>query len=149
MTTEAQTQSDLMKRVSHRVLDEALTGRNIDIFDETHSPDVVWHGPGGRELHGLAELKDMVSGYLEAFPDLRMTVEHEVAEGNLLATEWRAVGTHDGPLGDIPPTGKKIDFRGHVIARFERGKIVEEFEVFDELAMLQQIGVVDAEDLPA
>jgi len=43
----------------------------------------------------------------------------------------------------------KIDFRGHVIARFERGKIVEEFEVFDELAMLRQMGVVDAEDLLA
>ena len=68
-----------------------------------------------------------------------MTVENEVAEGTLLATEWRAVGTHDGPLEDIPPTGNTIDIRGHAIARFDRGKVVEVFEVFDELAMLQQI----------
>lgn len=143
MSTETQTQTDLMKRINHRILTEALNGRNLDVFDETHSADCAYHGPGGREIHGLDGIKDMVSGYLTAFPDMKMTTEQEVAEGNLLATHWRAVGTHDGPLGDVPPTGNPIDIRGHNIARFERGKIVEEFEVFDELGMLQQLGLAD------
>ena len=79
---------------------------------------------------------------LTAFPDLHFTVEQQVAEGNLICTRWRATGTHHGPLEDIEPTGKGIDITGQIISRFEGTKIAEEWEVFDELRMLQQIGVV-------
>jgi steroid delta-isomerase-like uncharacterized protein len=141
MATEAQTQADLMKRIARRVIEEGLNNGNVDVFDQTHSEDCVWHGPGGRELKGRQAIKEMVRGYVEAFPDMRMTIEHEVAEGDLLATHWHVVGTHNGPLGETPPTGKRIDIHGYIIARFERGKVAEEFEVFDELRMLQQLGL--------
>lgn len=143
MSTETQTQVDLMKRVARRVID-AVTQGNLDAFEETHDPNAVWHGPGGQEIRGIAGIKEMVSGYTTAFPDMEMTVEHLLAEGDTVACHWKVIGTHDGPLGDIPATGKKIDIHGHVVARFKRGKIVEEFEVFDELAMLKQIGAVEA-----
>ncbi len=142
MSTQTQTQADLMKRVVRKIIEEGLNRGDVGVFDETHSVDCMWHGPGGREIRGLAGIKEMVSGYLSAFPDLKMSIEHEVAEGNLTAIHWRAVGTHDGPLGDAPPTGKRIDIHGHVVSRFERGRVIEEFEVFDEQAMLVQLGLI-------
>ena len=61
----------------------------------------------------------MIEGYLTAFPDLHMSVEQRVVEGNLISTRWNVTGTHDGPLGDIEPTGKKIDIAGQLTMRFE------------------------------
>lgn len=142
MSTEAQTQADLMKRVTRKVFD-ALNRGDVETLDETHSPDAVWHGPGGKEIRGITGIKEMVSGYHTAFPDMKMTIEHLVAEGDSVACHWKVVGTHDGPLGDIPATGKKVEIDGHILSRFERDKVVEEFEIFDELAMLEQIGVVE------
>lgn len=143
MATQPQTQIDLMKRTSRKIFEEGLNAGKVDVFDETHAEDCVWHGPGGRELRGRAAVKDMVSGYMTAFPDMRMTIQHEVAEGNQIAIHWRVTGTHKGPLGEAPATGKKVKIDGYIFARFERGKIVEEFEIFDELAMLRQLGLAD------
>jgi steroid delta-isomerase-like uncharacterized protein len=144
MTTQPQTQIDLMKRTSKRIFEEGLNVGRVEVFDETHAEDCAWHGPGGRELRGRAAIKEMVGGYMKAFPDMRMTIQHEVAEGNQLATHWRVTGTHEGPLGDTPATGKRIEIDGYIIARFERGKVVEEFEMFDELSMLQQLGLAES-----
>ena len=82
----------------------------------------------------------MIQGYLTAFPDLHMSVEQRVVEGNLISTRWTVTGTHDGPLGEIEATGKKIDIAGQLIMRFEGAKIAEEWEIFDEMEMLRQIG---------
>ena len=144
MSTQPQTQADLMKRVARKIVEEGVNRGDVDVYEEAYASGCVWHGPGQREIRGVKGLKEMVSGYLTAFPDLRMTIEHLVAEDDRLAIHWRCVGTHDGPLGETPATGKKVDIRGHAVLRFERGKVVEEFEIFDELEMLKQIGVVDA-----
>jgi predicted ester cyclase len=55
---------------------------------------------------------------------------------------WRATGTHSGPLDDIAPSGNKIDIRGQATMRFEGSKIADEWESFDGLVMLQQIGAL-------
>ena len=144
MATQPQTQIDQMKQVGRTIIEEGLSKGNVDVLDRTHTEKCVWHGPGGQEIRGRDAVKEMVRGYVTAFPDMRMTIEHMVGEGDLLAVHWRVVGTHDGPLGDVPATGKKVDLRGHIIARFERGRVAEEFEVFDELAMLRQLGLADS-----
>lgn len=142
MATERQTQADQMKRVTRIVVDEAINEGDLSALEKAYSPDVIWHGPGGREIQGVAGMKEMIAGYRGAFPDLHMTVEREITEGDTLALAWRCVGTHEGPLGDIQPTGKRVDIRGQIISRFEGGRIVEELELFDELQMLRQIGAV-------
>ena len=72
---------------------------------------------------GLVELREMIQGYLTAFPDLEMTVERQVVEGDLITNRWTVTGTHDGPLEDMEPTGKTINISGLIISRFEGGKI--------------------------
>jgi steroid delta-isomerase-like uncharacterized protein len=143
MATRTETQTDLMKRVGRRMI-EIMNARKLDALDEIYAKDAEWSGPGGRELRGVEQIREMVSGYLTAFPDVRMTLERQVAEGDLLTTQWRAQGTHKGPLGEIPASGKKVDIRGLLISRFARGKVVDEVELFDELRMLKQIGVIES-----
>ena len=131
------------RRLTHyRVFNEVLNGRNLELLPQLCTQDYVYHGPGGLELEGIDQLREMIEGYFTAFPDMHMEVEQRVVEGNLISTRWRVTGTHDGPLDGIEPTGKKIDISGQLIMRFEGTKIAEEWEVFDELAMLKQLGAI-------
>ena len=142
MSTQPMTEAEQMRRTIDRVVEEMLNGPNLDVIPQFYTEGFTWHGPGGREMTGLDATREMVGGYLAAFPDLQFTVEQKVAEGDRIASYFRVTGTHDGPLEDIAPTGKKIDIAGLIISRFEGRKIAEEWEVFDELRMLQPIGVV-------
>lgn len=140
MSTQPQTQAEVMRATYKRVFEEMLNGRNLDMIPKLVTEDYVFHGPGGRTLTGVEQIREMVSGYLTAFPDLRMTIVQMLVEGDRCCTHWRASGTHNGPMGDIEPTGKKIQIDGIIIGRFEGTKIAEEWESFDELAMMKQIG---------
>jgi len=131
------------RRLTHyRIFNEVLNGRNVELLPQLCTQDYVYHGPGGLELEGIDQLRGMLEGYFTAFPDMHMEVEQRVVEGNLISTRWRVTGTHDGPLDGIEPTGRKIDIGGQVIMRFEGTKVTEEWEFFDELAMLKQVGAI-------
>jgi steroid delta-isomerase-like uncharacterized protein len=105
----------------------------------------VSHDPNMGDVHGLDGIRDYLSGYIEAFPDLRMTVEDQVAEGDRVVSRWRAEGTHRGELMGIPPSENRISVEGITIDRFEDGKIVEAWDNADMLGMLQQLGAMPAE----
>ena len=77
---------------------------------------------------------------LAAFPDGRWTIEGQVAEGDKVATRWSFTGTHQGELMGVAPTGKRVTASGMVIDRIVEGKIVEEWEEWDALGMMQQMG---------
>jgi predicted ester cyclase len=77
-----------------------------------------------------------------AFPDLRLTVEDQVAEGDKVVTRWRGEMTHLGELGGVPPTGNRVTISGITIDRFEDGKIVEAWRSMDTLALLRGIGAL-------
>ena len=141
-TTQPMPETEAMRITRDRVFNDVLNGRNLDLIPQLCTVDYLYHGPGGLELRGIDQLRGMIEGYHTALPDLQMTVEQSVVEGNLIATRWRVTGTHDGPLGDIEATGKKIDITGQLIMRFEGTKIAEEWEVFDEMGMLKQIGAI-------
>jgi steroid delta-isomerase-like uncharacterized protein len=86
----------------------------------------------------------MVTMYRSAFPDMRVTIEDLVAEGDKVAARWSVTGTHRGELMGIPATGKRVTVTGIEINRFAGGKLVEHWESFDQLSMMQQLGVVPA-----
>jgi steroid delta-isomerase-like uncharacterized protein len=81
--------------------------------------------------------------YFAAFPDINVTVEDVIAEGDKAVTRWTIRGTHRGELMGIAPTDKPIELKGITIHRIEGGKIVEEWERYDNLGMMQQLGVVE------
>ena len=81
--------------------------------------------------------------YISAFPDLNVTVEDVIAEGEQVVTRWTIRGTHQGEIEEFgPPTGKQIELEGITIHRIEDGKIAEEWERYDNLSIMQQLGLV-------
>jgi len=117
---------------------------DLDLMDELYDPKVKYHGAGGEELQGAEELRDYVSGYFGAFPDLVVDAKTVFAEGDWVASRWEATGTHRGELQGIPATNKKVVISAATIQRFENGKVVEEWEYPDLMSVMAQLGVMEA-----
>jgi steroid delta-isomerase-like uncharacterized protein len=114
---------------------------NLDLIDEVYTADVVWHEPD-QEIRGLEQAKQFVTTYNSAFPDLNATVEDVIAEGDKVVTRWTIRGTHQGEIEEFgPPTGRQAELQGITIHRIEDGKIVEEWNRYDNLSLLQQLGL--------
>jgi predicted ester cyclase len=80
--------------------------------------------------------------YRNAFPDLRITIDEQIAEGESVVTRWTATGTHEGELMGMAATGKQATTAGINVNRVSGGKLVEGWGLFDQLGLLQQIGAV-------
>ncbi len=135
------------KDIVRRCWEGAFKG-NTSLIDQYVAPTYAWHGPG-MELSGPAEVKELINTYRMAFPDIRMTFEDQIAEGDKVASRWTVRGTHQGELMGNPPTNKSLDMKGMVITRLANGQIVEEWEVFDQLGMMQQLGLIPTQQATA
>jgi steroid delta-isomerase-like uncharacterized protein len=135
--------SEENKALVRRQEEELFSGGNLDMADEIYAPDYVGHDPSNPEdVRGLQAAKQAASDYRQAFPDLRVTVEDLIAEGDRVAARLRFRGTHLGEMDGIAPTGKRVDCTGIVVSRIEKGKIVEDWANFDDLGMMQQLGLI-------
>jgi steroid delta-isomerase-like uncharacterized protein len=116
---------------------------NLDLVDEIYAPDYVDHDPTMPEdVAGFEGAREFYSMYRSAFPDAEITIEDQLAEGDTVATRWTARGTHRGELMGVPPSGNRVEVMGVTISRIESGKIVEEWDIYDALGMMQAIGAV-------
>ena len=119
----------------------AESGHNLDIFDEVYTPDAVWHLPE-QEIQGVEAFKQYVTMYVTALPDANVTVEDEIAEGDKVVNRYTIRGTHQGETEEFgPPTGRQVEQKGIAISRIEGGKIVEEWQAYDNLSVMQQLGL--------
>jgi steroid delta-isomerase-like uncharacterized protein len=124
-----------------RIWIEGLNRGDVSAADAVFAPDCVVHITGVlAPFHGLSPWKDFVAGMLSAFPDLHFTMEDQLIQGDRAAFRWHATGTHKGPLGAAPPTGKTIAVDGLIVDRVVNGKVQERWEQFDQALMLQQLG---------
>jgi steroid delta-isomerase-like uncharacterized protein len=137
--------SEQNKAVARKVL-ELFGSGDLDALDELISADAVDHDTQNpnRDVHGPEGSKRTISMYRAAFPDLRMVVEDQIAEDDKVVTRWTAIGTHDGDLPGLPASGNKSTVTGIGIDRFEDGKVVEAWNNWDTLGMLQQLGAMPA-----
>lgn len=135
--------ADTNKEIVRRLGVEPWEGK-LGVIDELVAPDYVGHDPAQPEMHGPEGIKQFITGYLAGFPDGRITIDGQLAEGDMVATRWTGRGTHQGELMGIPPTGKQVTVSGITISRVKNGKVVEEWSNWDTLGMLQQLGVVPA-----
>lgn len=133
------------KAVARRFLEEVFNGGKLELVDELIDPGFVNHDAAQPEPQvGIEAAKANVAGYREAFPDLYLAIEAQVAEGELVTTRWTGRGTHGGELLGIAPTGKQATVTGITIDRIVDGRIVESWTNWDTLGLLQQLGVVPA-----
>ena len=95
-------------------------------------------------MQGQQALKDLVVFYRRAFPDLSNTIEDQVEDGNTVVTRGTTRGTHKAPLGNVPASGKSVVVPWVLISKFDGDRIVAEWEVYDSLGLMQQIGAIPA-----
>jgi steroid delta-isomerase-like uncharacterized protein len=130
-------------KASARAEFEAWSNGDLEKLDDLVAPDVVHHDPyDPHAAEGLEGLKKSVALNRNAFPDLRITVEDQVAEGDKVVTRWTATMTHEGELGGVPPSGKRVTLAGVTVERFEDGKVVESWRSMDMLGLLRDIGAI-------
>ena len=132
------------KATFRRFQDAANTGDAEQIsktIDEIVEPDVLIRTPLPVEATGAQALKEVFARLHRAFPDLRITVEDVIAEGDKVAARNSVTGTHRGEYMGLPPTGKAITYNEIFIFRFAGGRIAETWGVVDVLSLMRQLGV--------
>jgi steroid delta-isomerase-like uncharacterized protein len=131
------------KATAQRWYEEVFNGGNLSVIDELFSPNFRDYDPVN-PAPGLEGVRQVVGMYRGAFPDLHITIEDWVAEGDKVVARFTARGTNKGPLMGMPSTGKQATVAGIDILGFENGKIVAHWGNRDELGMLQQLGLAPA-----
>lgn len=131
------------KATARRFLEEAFNSGNLAVVDELVAPEFVNHDAALPEpTMGIEATKASIGAYRDAFPDLRMTIEQQVAEGEYVMTRWSARGTHEGDLFGMAATGKEATVTGITVDRIVDGRFVESWTNWDTLGLMQQLGVV-------
>jgi predicted ester cyclase len=139
---------DLAASVEHN---KDVSRRWIEVFNarddageaDVRGPGYVAHAPSSLEpapLDSEAWTK-FLAGFVEGFPDLQITIEDAVGEGDLVAQRVHFSGTHTGEFQGLPATGRKVSFSGLELNRFADGRVTEHWFQLDALGLLQQLGL--------
>jgi steroid delta-isomerase-like uncharacterized protein len=114
----------------------------VDLIDELLAPDYVNHSPGMPDQPtGPEGVKAVVGMFRSGMPDLRVTIDDMIAEGDKVATRYTIEGTHEGELYGVPPTGRRLSIESMIVERVSGGQIEEHRRTTDTLDMMQQLGV--------
>jgi steroid delta-isomerase-like uncharacterized protein len=148
-TTETPTQQSDATSIERN---KAVSRRWIEVFNErddageadVRASDYVAYAPVSLEPAPLDSeaWTRFLAGFVDAFPDLQLTVEDAVAEGDLVAQRVHFEGTHTGEFQGLPPTQRKVSFSGLELNRFVDGRVAEHWFQMDSLTLLQQLGLV-------
>jgi steroid delta-isomerase-like uncharacterized protein len=128
------------KAIARRAFEEILSQGHFELAEQLYAKDFVNHG-----IHRDASLEEdqaALKGWHQAFSDIAIVPEKLIAEGDLVSIYWIARGTNTGTGNGLPATGKKAELSGITIWRIVDGKIKEEWSAFDQLSMMQQLGLL-------
>lgn len=138
--------SESSKQFVRRYVDEVYTKGNTDNIDEFLSPDYVNHTEM-QEIEGLEAVREFVATMHTAMPDMTEVIHDQVSQGDYEVHRWTISGTHEGEWMGIPPSNNPVSLSGLTLARFEDGKIAEEWSYTNTLALMMQIGAIPADAL--
>jgi len=113
-------------------------------IDEIVQPEVLFHAPMPTGATGVQALKQVWPVLLHAFPDLYVTVEDLIEEGDKVVCRNTVSGTHQGEYMGLPPTGKSVTYNEIFIFRFVSGQVAEIWGVVDVLSQMKQLGLTPA-----
>ena len=122
-------------------IEEVFNKGNFSILEEVIHPDYRYSSPEG-QLEGIEQLRDLIQGFRQGFPNLNLSIDDLFAAENKVCTRITLTGTHQGEYMGIDATDKAIKVTGVVISRITDGKIIEEWEILDMLGFCQQLGLV-------
>ena len=135
MSTES---NEVLIRQVLTLIDE----RRLDEAFELYSSDYVYHGPGGQELRGRDGIRGLWELFLGGFPDLSSTIDDVISQGDKLVLRWKVQGTHTGEFLGIAATNKKITLPVTEIFVIANGQLIEAWDQYDRMHLLEQIDAV-------
>jgi predicted ester cyclase len=136
--------SEENKATVRRFLEEAFSQGKTEVVDEVLRSDFVCYDPNSEtgQISG-ADIKGEIEYFRNAVPDLTVSLEDQLAEGDEVVTRWKASGTHQGEFFGVAGTGNRVEFTGIQIDRFdESGKMVKEWPEYDLLGAMRQLGAI-------
>jgi steroid delta-isomerase-like uncharacterized protein len=131
------------KALAKRAFEELLSKGKFELAEQLYAKDFVNHGIH-RDI-SLEEDQAALKGWHQAFPDIAIVPEKLIPEGDLVTIYWIVRGTNTGTGNGLPATGKKAEQAGITIWRIVNGKIKEEWSAFDQLSMMQQLGLLPSQ----
>ena len=126
----------------YETINEAVSTGKLELLDAIIAPNVEDHNPAPGQGSGIDGVRQAFGMSHDAFPDMHITVEDMIAEGDLVVARVTARGTNTGEFAGIPATGKQFAQTGIDILRVAKGKVVERWGAFDDLGLLQQLGAI-------
>lgn len=134
--------SEANKELIRRMEDAIFNQRNLDAIDEFIAPNyVLRRAPEGTPT-GRDAVRGSMAAYLAGFSDLHVEVDELIGEGDKVVARLTYSGTHDGDLFGIPATQRRVSVRQFAVYRIAGGRVVEEWEISDQLGLMQQLGVI-------
>ena len=129
-----------------RFTEEAWNKGDVSVMDEIFAQDVVSNSPEPPEEQGLEAYKKTLIDFRTDYPDLHVTIDEIIAEGNTVADRWTLQGTFTGPgkTTPMPGTGKKVKMQGTWVGHFIDGRIVEDWYTYDMMGYAVQAGLMPA-----
>jgi steroid delta-isomerase-like uncharacterized protein len=135
------------KRIARRWSEELWSQGRLAVAGEIVAPDYVRHDPGDpAPAQGPAGVKRLVQMMRAFSPDLQITIEDIVAEGDTVAIRYTAQGTDTGGFMGRAPTGRATRIAGMQFFRIKDGKIVESWALRDDLTALRQLGILASQE---
>ncbi len=133
--------SQANEETMRRLVDEVINNKCLAVIDDIIHPDYVYRTPG-QELHGRQAIRGLFTDYQAALPDLHVKIDDLICTDKQAVLLFTLTGAHENELMGIPATGRQVNINGMTCSRFENGQIIEEWELLDQLTLLQQLGMV-------
>lgn len=138
MSTDHNT--DHNKAIYQRYIQQVFNQGRLDLLDELLSPSYVYQEAPPGTLPGAEGIKQVVSMFRAAFPDLEITIDDQIAEGDKVCSYATTRGTHQGEIFGIPATGKVVTMTGLTLVRIVEGRIAESWVKNDVMGLMNQLG---------
>jgi steroid delta-isomerase-like uncharacterized protein len=132
----------------YAAIGEVFRTGDVGLLDPLLAPDMIDHTPASGPIMGREPGKQLIASFASAFPDTTLNVDLMVAEGDAVAAFVSYRSTHTGSFMGHPPTGKVVRVTGMDIMRYRDGQVIELWSQFDDLGLLQQLGIVPRPDDP-
>jgi steroid delta-isomerase-like uncharacterized protein len=130
------------KKIMNYFIEEVINNKNLDAADAIVAVDFIEHIPFPGQGPGIEGLKFALRSMFNGFPDMKWTVQEQIAEGDKVVTRFNWIGTHDGDFMGIPPTHKSVEVWGVVIDVVRNNLFSESRIIMDNISLLQQLGVM-------
>lgn len=143
---EQKNMSGVNKAIIRRLFEEGINKHDLSVISDLYE-NCLYRAPGAGALKADAH-REFLRSLVTAFPDCHITIEEQLAEGNKVVTRWTFRATHKADFIGLPATGKTIAITGIAINRIANGKIVEDLQEWDALALMRQLGVLPPRGVP-